>query len=54
MSTTVSEGHMGKVVMIRVLPGSDIIEGIEEACKRLDIKVVQLPVALVALRGPPF
>ena len=38
MSTTVSEGHMGKVVMIRVLPGSDIIEGIEEACKRLDIK----------------
>ncbi len=34
----VSEGHLSKIFMIRVLPGSDIIEGIEEVCHNLDIK----------------
>ena len=34
----VSEGHLSKIIMIRVLPGSDIIEGIEEVCHNLDIK----------------
>ena len=38
MRITFSGGHLGKVIMIRVLPGSDIIEGIEVACQRLDIK----------------
>ena len=38
MRITFSEGHISRVVMIRVLPGSDIIEGIEDVCKRLDIK----------------
>jgi uncharacterized protein len=38
MRITFSEGHLSRVVMIRVLPGSDIIEGIEDVCKRLDIK----------------
>jgi uncharacterized protein len=32
------EGRLSKVVMIRVVPGSDVIEGIEEACRKLDIK----------------
>ena len=38
MGITFSEGHLSRVIMIRVLPGSDMIEGIEAVCKRLDIK----------------
>lgn len=38
MGITFSEGHLSRVVMIRVHPGSDIIEGIEEVCQNLGIK----------------
>ncbi|MBW1692153.1 MAG: DNA-binding protein [Deltaproteobacteria bacterium] len=38
MGITFSEGHLSKAVTIRVLPGSDVIEGIEEACQNLGIK----------------
>ena len=38
MRAKYSTGSISKVLMIRVLPGSDIIEGIEEACQGLDIK----------------
>ncbi len=38
MGTIFSEGKLNKLVMIRVLPGSDIIEGIEETCQVHDIK----------------
>jgi predicted DNA-binding protein with PD1-like motif len=38
MEITFSEGHLSKAVVIRVLPGSDIIEGIEEVCHSLGIK----------------
>lgn len=31
-------GEAGKVVAVRLLPGTDLIEGIEEACKKNDIK----------------
>jgi len=31
-------GHLSKVVMLRVLPGTDIIEGIQEVCQKLEIK----------------
>jgi len=38
MRITFSEGHLSRVVMIRVLPGFVIIEGIEDVCKLLVIK----------------
>lgn len=38
MRAKYSTGSTSKVLMIRVLPGSDVIEGIEEACQDLDIK----------------
>ncbi|MCD6296292.1 MAG: DNA-binding protein [Deltaproteobacteria bacterium] len=38
MGTIFSEGKLNKVVMIRVPPGSDIIEAIEETCRALDIR----------------
>jgi len=38
MEITYSEGHLSKVIMIRIHPGFDVIEGIEEVCKNLDIK----------------
>lgn len=31
-------GTAGKVVAVRLLPGTDLIEGIEEACKKNNIK----------------
>jgi len=46
----VSEGHLSKVVMIRVLPGSDIIEGIEEVCHNLDIKSGAITCCIGSLR----
>jgi len=33
-----SEGNLSKAAMIRVVPGSDVIEGMEEACRKLGIK----------------
>jgi predicted DNA-binding protein with PD1-like motif len=33
-----SEGNLSKAAMIRVIPGSDVIEGIEDACRKLGIK----------------
>lgn len=33
-----SEGNLSKAAMIRVIPGSDVIEGIEDACRKLRIK----------------
>jgi len=38
MGISFSEGHLSKAIMIRVVPGSDVIEGIEEACRKLGIK----------------
>ena len=38
MGISFSKGHLSKVVIIRILPGSDIIEGIEGVCHNLDIK----------------
>lgn len=38
MGISFSEGHLSKVGMIRVIPGSDVIEGIEEACRKLGLR----------------
>jgi predicted DNA-binding protein with PD1-like motif len=38
MGISFSEGHLSKVGMIRVVPGSDVIEGIEEACRKLGLR----------------
>jgi predicted DNA-binding protein with PD1-like motif len=38
MGITFSEGHLSKAVIIRVLPGSDVMEAIVEACQKLGIK----------------
>lgn len=31
-------GNTGKTIAVRLLPGTDLIEGIEEACKKNDVK----------------
>ncbi len=33
-----AQGSCGKVVAVRLLPGTDLIEGIEEACRKNDIR----------------
>lgn len=33
----VSKGNLSKAVIVRILPGSDIIEGIEETCRKQNI-----------------
>jgi predicted DNA-binding protein with PD1-like motif len=38
MRISSSKGHLSGIVMIKVVPGSDVIEGIEEACRKFDIK----------------
>jgi predicted DNA-binding protein with PD1-like motif len=38
LSRTFSEGKLSRVASIRVLPGSDIIESIEQACRNLGIQ----------------
>jgi len=37
MEINFSQGHLSSVVMIRISPGSDIIEGIEKVCGQCDI-----------------
>jgi len=38
MKALFSEGRVSRAVLVKVLPGSDIIEGIEKACHDMDIK----------------
>lgn len=54
MGTIFSEGKLNKVVMIRVLPGSDIIEGIEEACQDLDIESGAISSCIGSLQKASF
>ena len=54
MGITFSEGHLSRVVMIRVLPGSDIIEGIEEVCHNLDIKSGSITSCIGSLQRASF
>jgi predicted DNA-binding protein with PD1-like motif len=37
MELSFSQGHLSRAVMIRIKPGSDIIEGIETVCRQFDI-----------------
>ncbi len=54
MGTIFSEGKLNKLVMIRVLPGSDIIEGIEEACRALDIQSGAISSCIGSLQKASF
>jgi uncharacterized protein len=54
MGTIFSEGKLNKAVIIRVLPGSDIIEGIEEACQALDIKSGAISSCIGSLQKASF
>jgi len=38
MKAIFSEGRVSRAVLVKVLPGNDIIEGIEKACHDMDIK----------------
>jgi len=38
MKVLFSEGHVSRVMLVRVLPGGDIIEGIEKACNDKKIR----------------
>jgi len=50
----VSEGHLSRMFMIRVLPGSDVIEGIREACQQLDIKSCSITSCIGSLQRASF
>jgi len=49
-----SQGHISKVVVIRISPGSDVIEGIAEACKTLNIKSGSVISCIGSLRRTSF
>ena len=38
MGVNFSQGNLSRVIMIRISPGSDIIEGIEKVCRQFDIE----------------
>jgi len=38
MDLSFEQGQLSKAVMIRLKPGCDLIEGIENVCQKLDIE----------------
>ncbi len=54
MGVKYSAGNLSKVVMLRVLPGSDIIEGIEEVCRDLQINSGAITCCIGSLQKASF
>jgi len=54
MGVKYSAGNLSKVVMLRVLPGSDIIEGIEETCRDLHINGGAITCCIGSLQRASF
>ena len=54
MAVKYSAGNLSKVVMVRVLPGSDIIEGIEEVCRDLQINSGAITSCIGSLQNSSF
>jgi predicted DNA-binding protein with PD1-like motif len=47
-------GRLSKAVMIRVLPGSDLLEGIEQACKETEIRAGMVVSCIGSLKKASF
>ena len=54
MGVKYSAGNLSKVVMLRVLPGSDIIEGIEEVCRDLQMNSGAITCCIGSLQRVSF
>ena len=54
MSTTYQQGSLDKVVMIRLQPGKDLIEGITEVCMAQEIKSGAVTSCIGSLRRASF
>ena len=54
MSTKFSEGRLSRVSLIRILPGADILESLEEACGHLNIKNGFISSCIGSLRRSSF
>ena len=54
MDVKYAVGNLSKVVMLRVLPGSDIIEGIGEVCRNLHINSGAITCCIGSLQRASF
>jgi len=54
MSVKYAAGNLSKVVMLRILPGSDIIEGIEDTCRDLQINSGAITCCIGSLQRASF
>ena len=54
MKVIFSKGHLSKVVIIRVLPGCDIIEAVEDVCNRLDVRTGSISCCIGSLKKASF
>ena len=49
-----AQGHLGRVVALRLKPGTDVLLGLEEACKRSGINNGVILSAIGSLDGVKF
>lgn len=49
-----AEGKLGRVIAVRLRPGTDVLLGLEEACKRYKINNGVILSAIGSLDGPHF
>lgn len=49
-----AEGKLGRVIAVRLCPGSDVLLGLEEACKKYDINNGVIISAIGSLQTPLF
>ena len=54
MGLSFSQGHLSRAVIIRIEPGSDIIESIEDVCRQLDIKSGVITCCIGSLQKASF
>ena len=49
-----AQGHLSRVIAVRLRPGTDVLKGMEEACKRAGIKNGVVLSAIGSLDSPHF
>lgn len=48
------EGSIGRTIVVRLLPGTDMLEGIEEVCKRHNVKYAVVACAVGCFKQATF
>jgi predicted DNA-binding protein with PD1-like motif len=49
-----AEGSTGRTIVVRLLPGTDVLEGIEEACRKYEIKDAVIACSIGCLKKATF